>query len=98
MAETLNPFMTEEQERIRELIFRLYKEEMELSQEDHRLLAPFVKTVREEQRETTTPGQRGIRRAYYYMLNERGRMLYQQWQKGQLDHLIKLPSGRGEPS
>ena len=84
---TLNPFVTAEQERLRELVAAMYREERPIQTPDLKRLAPFVKQVREEFVENTTPGQRGVRRVGYYMLNEQGRLLYRQWMNGGLDQL-----------
>jgi hypothetical protein len=83
----LNPYVTDAQERLRELVFLMYKEEAPVSGVDMKALAPFIKVVREETVEDTTPGKRGIRRISYCMLNNRGRRLYRQWLTGRLDHL-----------
>jgi hypothetical protein len=94
MTRTLNPFYTPEQERMRELVFALSRSEQPLSPADLGVLAPFVKRVREEFVENTTPGQRSIRRVEYFMLNDRGHQFYLQWMRGQLDGLVPLPDGR----
>ena len=85
--QALNPFVTAEQERLRELVFAMFKEERPLGGADLKQLAPFVKVVREEVVENTTPGRRGISRTSYCMLNARGRQLYQHWLTGKLDRL-----------
>jgi hypothetical protein len=96
--QTRNPYVTTEQERLRELVFSLFKEEIPLDPKDLKQLAPFVRRVREEFVENTTPGQRALRRVEYFVLNARGRHLYQQWEMGKLDGYadgrtpVRLPS------
>lgn len=89
---TMNIITSDQQhaelERIRELAFAMLTEERPLTAEDARLLLPFVRQVREEIVETTTPGRRGIRRTSYYMLNERGRDFCRRWAAGR-DKIIR---------
>lgn len=83
----LNPFVTPEQERLRTLVASMYSDEHPIDGPDLKALAPFVKVVREETVEDTTPGRRGIRRTSYCKLNARGRALYRQWLTGGLDRM-----------
>lgn len=87
MTPTLNPFITAEQERIRELVFAMFKGEYPVEPKDLKQLRPFVKLVREEFVESTEPGKRGVKRVEYFVLNDRGRHLYKQWLTGGLDRL-----------
>lgn len=91
----LNPHYTAEQERIRELVSTMWKEEYPLRPEDLKQLGPFVKCVRSETAEDTTPGRRGIRRTDYFVLNDLGRQLYRKWLGGDLDKLIDEAKRRG---
>lgn len=86
--QSLNPHVTIEQERLRQLVGDMYSNEHPLDPQDLKQLRPFVKMVREEMRETTAPGARGIRRTEYFMLNARGRSLYRQWLTGKLDRYV----------
>ncbi len=85
----LNPFITAEQERLRDLVHTMWREEYPLAPVDLKLLAPFVRVAREEIVEDTTPGKRATRRVEYFVLNDRGRQLYRKWLEGGLDKLVE---------
>lgn len=88
MTHIPNPFVTADQDRLRELVFAMAKSERPISTSDLTKLSPFVHVVRSETAEDRTPGRRGIRRTDYYMLNELGIVLLRQWRTGKLDGLF----------
>ncbi len=88
MPLTLNHLITQEQERLRDVVSTLWREEYPLDPKDLKYLSPFVRRVRSEVKEDTTPGQGSIRRVDYWVLNDLGRDLYRKWQLGKLDQLV----------
>lgn len=88
MTATLNILITPEQERLRNLIDTMWREEYPLAGPDLKTLEPFVRPVREEIVECTEPGRRSIRRISYYVLNDVGRAMYRRWLAGELDVLV----------
>lgn len=85
MPQQLNRLISAEQERLRSIVATMAREEYPLATTDLKNLMPFVKRVRSETVESTTPGQRGIHRTDYYVLNELGRDMYRRWERGELD-------------
>lgn len=92
---TPNLFISEEQHRLRSLVSMMFSEEYPLAAADLKILGPFVKCVRSETVEDTTPGARSIRRTDYYVLNDLGRQLYRKWLGGELDKLVDEAKRRG---
>lgn len=92
---TLNPFISQEKERLRSLVSTMYTEEYPLPSQDLKLLGPFVKCVRSETVEDTTPGKRSIKRIDYFVLNDLGRELYRKWLSGDLDAEFDEAKRRG---